>query len=80
MKKIGTILPTAKSISLTNQWASKNDARKNRIAAKELRHCSRAVVGGETRYYESDDKYAVVSNKGKILWFRVTPEGDFAVR
>jgi hypothetical protein len=37
------------------------------------------VVGGEVRYYDTTDQYAIVSREGKVLWFQVTPKGDFRI-
>jgi hypothetical protein len=34
------------------------------------------VVGGEVRYYDTTDQYAIVSRQGTILWFGVTADGD----
>ena len=79
LKQPGTILPTAQSVRLANQLHKREEAWKESIANQELRHCDRRVVGGEVRYYDTTDQYAIVSRQGKVLWFAVTPEGDFRI-
>lgn len=64
-KTIGTVLPTKASLAC--------------IADKELKGCTRRVVGGEVRYYDTTDQYAIVSRQGKVLWFAVTPDGDYRI-
>jgi hypothetical protein len=52
-----------------------------RVAATDprLRNCDRRVVGGEVRYYDTTDQYAIVSREGKVLWFQVHRKGDFRI-
>ena len=82
MKNIGTILPTAKSLAATDAYAKRVAANQACIAATSpaLRGCQRRVVGGEVRYYDTTDQYAVVSRQGAVLWFQVTPRGDFRIK
>lgn len=79
MKIIGTVLPTAKSIAITNAYAKQVERRKEEVANKELAGCTRKVVGGEVRYYDTTDQYAIVSRAGKVLWFAHTPDGDIRI-
>jgi hypothetical protein len=78
-KMIGTVLPTAADIALTNRWASRQQAEQGAIARRELQGTDRRVVGGEVRYYDTIDQYAIVSRAGKVLWFAVRPDGDYRI-
>lgn len=79
MKKIGTVLPTASSIAANNAYAARVAREKEQVANKELVGCERRVVGGEVRYYDTTDQYAIVNRQGKVLWFAVTPDGDYRI-
>ena len=81
MTRLGTILPTAKSLAINDECARKEAAMKARVAAGDarLRNCDRRVVGGEVRYYDTVDQYAIVGRDGQVKWFAVTPEGDFRI-
>jgi hypothetical protein len=58
---------------------SKKGETMNTVANNELSHCDRRVVGGEVRYYDTTDQYAVVSRQGRVLWFQVTADGDYRI-
>lgn len=51
-------------------------ARREAFGDKELKGCQKRFVGGEIRYYDTADQYAIVARSGKILWFAVTKDGD----
>lgn len=76
MKTLETVLPTAASLAASETYARRVAADKERVAARELSGCTRRIVGGEVRYYCTADKYAIVSRRGAVLWFAVTPDGD----
>jgi hypothetical protein len=78
---LGTVLPTPATIRAANLTARKREAMQERVAATDPRlwNCERRVVGGEVRYYDTTDQYAIVSREGKVLWFQVTPKGDFRI-
>jgi len=78
---LGTILPTAESLAMTEKFAIRDKAMREKVASQshELRHCTRRVVGGEVRYYDTTDQYAIVSRQGKVLWFAVRTEGDYRI-
>jgi hypothetical protein len=46
---------------------------------ERLWNCERRVVGDEVRHYDTTDQYALVLRCGKVLWFQVTPKGDFRI-
>jgi len=81
MDSLGTILPTASSMEQNKLFADAQRKMKDRVAthSPELRGTTRRVVGGEVRYYDTTDQYAIVSRSGKVLWFAVTPNGDFRI-
>lgn len=78
---LGTILPTKKSLRLDEEYAKRVATEKDRIgnSSAELRNCTRKVVGGEVRYYDTTDQYAIVSRQGKVIWFAVRPDGDHRI-
>jgi hypothetical protein len=82
MKVLGTVLPTAKSMAASDAYANRVADDQARIAANDpaLRWCERRIVGGEVRYYDTTDQYAIVSRQGAVLWFQVTPKGDFRIK
>lgn len=76
---IGTILPDRKAMA-------KNDAHCDALAKstdakirKAMPNCERRVVGGEVRYYDTTDQYAVMGRQGHIMWFAVKPDGDYRI-
>lgn len=79
-KRLGTILPTAESIRSANEYAEREEKRKDAIAREKLQGIECRIVGGEKRYYSSPDRYAVVGSAGNILWFRVAADGDYRIK
>jgi hypothetical protein len=81
MKPLGTILPTRDSLRKADIFADQQAAKRERVANKlpELYDCDRRVVGGEVRYYDATNKYAIIGRDCKVRWFRVTPDGEFAI-
>lgn len=78
MTNLGTILPTRKSLEAGDRAAT-NDARKRlEIGRTLLGACDRRTVGGEVRYYATEERYAVVGGNFKVLWFTVHADGDYA--
>ena len=79
MQQPGTILPNLKTLKVADAHADAMAARADKFGRKELPYCERRVVGGEVRYYDTTDQYAIVSRQGKILWFAVRPDGDYRI-
>ena len=75
---IGTVLPNANTFKINDAFKKREDKEKARVASltPELNNCDRRVVGGEVRYYDTADQYAIVSRQGKVLWFAVSLDGD----
>ena len=78
-KQLGTILPNANTFRLAEQFAKRESVKKEQIASAELKGCDRRVVGGEVRYYDTTDQYAIVSRQGTVMWFAVRPDGDYRI-
>ena len=78
-KMIGSVLPTTESLAVNEAYAKRVFRDNERIAGRELNGCSRRVVGGEVRYYDTTDQYAIVSRQGNVLWFAVTEDGDYRI-
>jgi hypothetical protein len=79
MRKLGTILPTERVLKAGDKVADAAHARREQIASRELAGCERRLVGGEVRYYDTTDQYAIVSRQGRVIWFQVTADGDFRI-
>lgn len=79
VKQIGTVLPNPSQMAVADKLADKQAKQRQEIGDRELKGCKRTVVGGEVRYYDTADQYAIVSRQGKILWFVVTKDGDFRI-
>ncbi len=79
MKAIGTILPNAETFKLSEKFAEQQAAKKEKIAksSKDLAECEKRSVGGEVRYYQNSNRYAIVNRRGDVTWFKVTKDGDF---
>lgn len=77
--QIGTVLPNAETYRLADKFAADRAVRDERIASRDLAGTTRRVVGGEVRYYDTTDQYAIVSRQGKAIWFAVRPDGDYRI-
>lgn len=77
---LGTILPTRKSEADGDRFFAACQARQARTA-QSLSHLIARHEQGETRYYESPTKFAIVNHYGdRILWFEHRPDGIYAVK
>lgn len=72
-------LPTKESIALTERYAKRVESQKESIADKKLKGTTRKVVGGEVRYYDTTDQYAIVTRQGAVIWFAVREDGDYRI-
>lgn len=73
MKMIGTVLPTAKSIKLNNDYAKKVAAKQEQVGKRI--GGTRRIVGGEVRWYKTSTEFAVVSRDGQVKWFEIREDG-----
>lgn len=69
MKPLGTILPTKESMECNELFAQREKAERLRIGAENLSQFEYRVVAGEDRWYDGDDRFAIVGRTRKILWF-----------
>ncbi len=81
MKMIGTVLPTCESLASSDRYARMIEAEKKVVAKHDpvLAKCERRAVGGETRYYASEHRYAIVGRDMRVRWFEVRLDGDYRV-
>ncbi len=75
---LGTICPTIASLAKADAHADKQAAKHDAIG-RTLSNCERRVVGGEVRYYDTTDQYAIVARSGAVIWFAVRPDGDYRI-
>lgn len=81
MRQAGTILPNKESLHTNDRHCREKNRKAEEIANRLLKHCAMKKVQGENRYYESEDKYAIVSTRDlKIRWFKVMADGDYPIR
>jgi hypothetical protein len=76
---LGTVLPNAKKMADNDNHCDRMAKKNERLGDRELAGCEKKIIGGEVRYYDTADQYAIVSRGGKVLWFAVTENGDFRI-
>lgn len=79
MKTLGTILPSIESLSAADSHADRIAKQREQFGDRELQGCEKRIVGGEVRWYDTADQYAIVARSGNILWFQVTTDGDVRI-
>jgi hypothetical protein len=76
---LGTVLPTAEILARGDAHAAWLAGQQHKAGAA-LNVCAARTVGGETRYYKTSTKYAVISRGMQVRWFEVRADGDYPVR
>lgn len=76
---LGTILPNRQQLAAADKFADRQAKARQSIGDNKLKGCDRRVVGGEVRYYDTADQYAIVSRQGRILWFGASADGDHRI-
>jgi len=76
--KLGTILPTKSSLLAGDAHAEMLYQKRERIGATI--GGERRVVGGEVRWYTSDNEFAVVSRSLVIKWFEIRDGYEYSKR
>lgn len=68
---LGSVLPTRKSIAMTDRWYAELQVKKRNFVQtnRELRLCEHRFEQGEDRYYENETVFAVVNNSLRAIWF-----------
>lgn len=74
---LGTILPTKRSLQISEDIYQKELTQRRKIAKMHLSQYEYRVVGGEDRYYNGN-KYAIVTRRMEIRWFEVRKDGDYS--
>jgi hypothetical protein len=79
MQTLGTILPTRKSLAADKREYAAQQVRmeKVRCTSPELKGLERRKVGMEVRFYNGENQYAIVAQRGThaILWFHRRADG-----
>lgn len=79
LKQPGTILPDRRQLAVADAHAERQAIQRERLGDRELRGCTKRVVGGEVRWYDTTDQYAIITRQGRVAWFQVTPDGDVRI-
>lgn len=72
---IGTILPTQESLRVSNEHADNLEAKRERVGQELLGGYTRKVFGGEVRWYDGKDSYAIIGRDDKPRWFTRRKDG-----
>lgn len=81
-KKLGTILPTKKSINDTNKYHLKNNKIKEEIE-QTIKNCTIKMINSEKRFYKNDNlsQFAIVGLiDHKIKWFEHRGNDIYAIK
>lgn len=79
MKPLGTILPTAQTLRLADEYAAAVERLKQDTVKRHgLDKLEARLEQGETRYYSGPNRYAIASRRaGVVLWFERGEDGYF---
>ena len=75
---IGTIFATDKQLKEMDHHSDKQEKARRSLGAKDLGHLCKRNEGGEVRYYDGANRYAVVSRSMRVLWFAKRNGGWYA--
>jgi hypothetical protein len=75
---IGTIFATDKQLRKMDAFADKQEKARRALGAKDLGHLDKRNEGGEVRYYDGANRYAIVSRSMRVLWFEKRNGGWYA--
>jgi len=79
-RMIGTVLPTAASLRADNEYAARDRKDREHAGRTLLGQYECRTVGGETRYYDGADAYAVIGRDMLPRWFALRGGEWFADR
>jgi hypothetical protein len=80
MKHLGTIFATETELTRSDVFFdSLKFARESLAKTPDLSSLARRIVDGETRWYDGENKFAVVNASGQRLWFAKKGNDWFAV-
>ena len=80
VKPIGTIFATPAQLKAADAFSDEQKAIREKRVSGLLSDCERRVECGETRFYQSENKYAVAGSMGKVLWFEIRKGHHYSVR
>ena len=70
MKPLGTIFASESHLAAFDAFFDQQkQARESRSKTSDLANFSRRIVDGETRWYDGENRFAVVNSAGRRLWF-----------
>ena len=79
MTKLGTVLPTKKTIAINNAHAVSTAKKQKSVAEKELSGLTTRFVCGETRHYKTATIWAIVGRDMTVKWFETRADGDYRI-
>ena len=79
-RAIGTVLPTRESERAGDKVFLADQKRKAEVGKVQLSNFHRRSEDGEIRYYDGENRYAIVNSMGRILWFERRVDGWYAAR
>ena len=68
-RMIGTILPTAASLRADDEYAARDRKDRKKAGQTLLGQYECRTIGGEMRYYDGADAYAVIGRDMLPRWF-----------
>ncbi len=76
---IGTIYASRKQLAKMDKHSDKQEKERLQLAHKMLGHLEKRHEQGEVRFYDGNDKYAILSSRtSKALWFVKRKDGWYA--
>jgi hypothetical protein len=74
-KTLGTILTTSDDWKIIERVAAKDKRDQQSIVKGKLSQYVERFVEGETRYYDGENRYAIVGINLRVLWFEQKEDG-----
>ena len=76
---IGTIFANRKQLAKMDKHSDKQEKARLQLAHKTLGHLENRHEQGEIRFYDGENKYAILSTRtSKVLWFVKRSDGWYA--
>ena len=70
MKLVGTIFASESQLAAFDAFSDQQkQARESRSKTSDLANFSKRIVDGETRWYDGENRFAVINSAGRRLWF-----------
>lgn len=79
-KMIGTVLPTASSLSASARYAKAMDKAKRHVASiLGIDKYTIEETALETRYWKDENTYGIIGRDDKVKWFEVRADGEYRI-